>query len=478
MNRRARVKVATALVFAVLTCVSVTSCGPAENSINLVMSENPTTTVAIENLDLPYREFLPIAIEDISQFWNDRYQEAYGNTYSELTGGIHAALPQSTETIPSGCEYNGDYSFVEDNAFYCLEGDFIVYDDAKLFPEFANEFGPLVTAVILAHEWGHAIQSPTRNNVFGALRSTTLELQADCFAGAWVGHVQKDTINGLSFSDSDITGALLGMMQIGDSPGDSSYDANAHGSGFDRVSAFQDGYVGGLTPCVEYETSEPEPVQFGFSAEELSRPNPGDFPFDQEMFSSLGGDLTLFWTAMVDQDVSWTPPTLIVDTQGNASLMCTDSQSDEIVTGIYFCQKDSTVIVDEQTALDFYSNIPGDFAVGYLAALGFGEAVQRATNSEFSGSARLLLNSCYAGVWAGDILPLNTNPVVVPTEAEPRISLSPGDLDEAVRAAMILSHSQISITDIGSPFERVDAFRQGVLRGTDGCTAVVASFSN
>ena len=408
---------AATLMCTALMCVAATSCSSTANSIDLVVSENPTTTIAVENLDLPYREFLPIAIEDISQFWNDRYNEAYGNVYSDLAGGIHAALPKSTETMPTGCEYNGEYSFVEDNAFYCFEGDFIVYDDAKLFPEFADEFGPLVTAVILAHEWGHAIQSPTRNNVFGALRGTTLELQADCFAGAWVGHVQSDTINGLSFSDADITGALLGMIQIGDSPGDSSYDPNAHGSGFDRVSAFQDGYVSGLAPCVGYETNEPEPVQFGFSVEELSRPNPGDFPFDQEMFSSLGGDLNLFWTAMIDQDVVWTPPTLIVDSQGDPSLLCTDSQSDAIVTGVYFCQKDSTVIVDEATALDFYSNIPGDFAVGYLAALGFGEAVQRATDSQLSGSARLLLNSCYAGVWAGDILPLNTNPVVVPTEA-------------------------------------------------------------
>ena len=244
------------------------------------------------------------------------------------------------------------------------------------------------------------------------------------------------------------------------------------------MSAFQDGYVSGLAPCVGYETNEPEPVQFGFSVEELSRPNPGDFPFDQEMFSSLGGDLNLFWTAMIDQDVVWTPPTLIVDSQGDPSLLCTDSQSDAIVTGVYFCQKDSTVIVDEATALDFYSNIPGDFAVGYLAALGFGEAVQRATDSQLSGSARLLLNSCYAGVWAGDILPLNTDPVVVPTEAEPRISLSPGDLDEAVRAAMTLSDAHITSTDIGSPFERVDAFRQGVLRGTDGCATFVAALSN
>jgi predicted metalloprotease len=473
---RNRNKVAIFFVFVIF---SICACAAPKNSVSLISSANPTTTsIAIENLDLPYNEFLPLAIDDLEKFWENHYSDVYLNTYSDLVGGVHAADPNSTEAMPSGCDYTGDYTYVEDNAFYCDEGDFIVYDDAKLFPEFADQFGPLVTAVILAHEWGHAIQSPARNDVMYSLRSTTIELQADCFAGAWVGHVQIDTIDGLSFSEADITGALLGMMQIGDSPGDSSYDANAHGSGFDRVSAFQDGFVGGLTPCAEYETTEPEPVQFGFSPDELSRPSPGDFPFDQDMFTSLGHDLTLFWTATVAADVLWTPPTLIVDSSRDAAAMCTDGLADLVVEGVHYCNADSTVIIDETVARNLYTDTPGDFAVGYLAALGFAEAVQRATQSSLSGYSRLLLDSCYAGMWAGDIIPLNTNPVVVPTEAEPRIALSPGDLDEAVRAALTLSDVQTTGIDLGSPFARVDAFRQGVLHGADGCTAVTEQIQN
>ena len=113
-----------------------------------------------------------------------------------------------------------------------------------------------------------------------------------------------------------------------------------------------------------------------------------------------------------------------------------------------------------------------------MAALGFAEAAQRATQSELSGSARLLLSSCYAGLWAGDIIPLNPDTVVVQTEKEPRISLSPGDIDEAVRAALTLSDTQPTPIDLGSPFYRVDAFRQGVTRGTDGCVALIDSLNN
>ena len=163
------------------------------------------------------------AIADIESFWGDNYANVYDDTYSKLSGGVHPAYPDNTSTLPSGCAFAGDYQDVVDNAFYCDEGDFIVYDDAGLFPEFANEFGPVTVAVILAHEWGHAIQSSYRHGILYSYASTTIELQADCFAGAWVGHVRENGLNGYSISQSDITGALLGLVQIGDAPGDSAY---------------------------------------------------------------------------------------------------------------------------------------------------------------------------------------------------------------------------------------------------------------
>ena len=75
------IRVKTALQLSTFLCAGLffTSCSSSDNPIALISSENSTTTtVAIENLDLPYREFLLIAIEDISQFWNKQYSEAYG----------------------------------------------------------------------------------------------------------------------------------------------------------------------------------------------------------------------------------------------------------------------------------------------------------------------------------------------------------------------------------------------------------------
>ncbi|MEY3567234.1 MAG: hypothetical protein RLZ19_1248, partial [Actinomycetota bacterium] len=226
----------------------------------------------------PYDRFLIDAIDDIEKFWEENYEVAYGGRYVRLEGGVHPAYSDRESELPNGCQFVGDYEDVRDNAFYCDEGDFIVYDDESLFPGFAAEFGPATVAVIMAHEWGHAIQSTARRDTLYSYVNTTLELQADCFAGAWAGHVEQNGLNGYRFSQSDITGALLGLIQIGDAPGSTSYDPAAHGSAFDRVSAFQDGFTGGVVPCADYESNEPVPLQFGFTVEELSRPNPGDFP--------------------------------------------------------------------------------------------------------------------------------------------------------------------------------------------------------
>jgi hypothetical protein len=72
-------------------------------------------------------------------------------------------------------------------------------------------------------------------------------------------------------------------------------------------------------------------------------------------------------------------------------------------------------------------------------------------------------------MWAGDILPFNDEPVAPSTEDNPRIGLSPGDLDEAIRMAILLGDRSRDDDVMGSAFEKVDAFRQGVLFGSSGC---------
>jgi predicted metalloprotease len=137
--------------------------------------------------------------------------------------------------------------------------------------------------------------------------------------------------------------------------------------------------------------------------------------------------------------------------------------------GIRVCPDDRLVLVDVDVMRDVYVEMPGDFAVGYLLAVGFADLVQTSFDLAIEGEGRHLLNDCLAGAWSGDILPINSDPLVPPSETAPRVSLSPGDLDEAIRTMIAIGDSGADVNERGSPFEKVDAYRQGVFFGVDAC---------
>ena len=82
-----------------------------------------------------------------------------------------------------------------------------------LFPEQRDKYGDFAIPLVLAHEWGHAIQA--RSNF--TARTVTRELQADCFAGAWAKHAQDDRV--FDVTSADLDGALAGLLDVRDTPG-------------------------------------------------------------------------------------------------------------------------------------------------------------------------------------------------------------------------------------------------------------------
>ena len=99
-----------------------------------------------------------------------------------------------------------DYS-----AFYCAQGDFMVYDDGEqgALVQLADELGPSILAVVLAHEFGHAVQSRA-GELDRGLPTIVTEQQADCFAGAWVRRRRTGEAPGLAFTDADVRTGLIG----------------------------------------------------------------------------------------------------------------------------------------------------------------------------------------------------------------------------------------------------------------------------
>ena len=48
---------------------------------------------------------------------------------------------------------------VAGNAFYCSTEDVVAWDAQQLLPELQDKFGDFVIPVVMAHEWGHAVQA-------------------------------------------------------------------------------------------------------------------------------------------------------------------------------------------------------------------------------------------------------------------------------------------------------------------------------
>ena len=51
------------------------------------------------------------------------------------------------------------------------------------------------------------------------------------------------------------------------------------------------------------------------------------------------------------------------------------------------------------------------------------------------------------------------------------VTSSPGDLDEAIRMAILVGDAGVNVDLVGSPFEKIESFRTGVLGGLDSCVA-------
>jgi predicted metalloprotease len=160
-------------------------------------------------------------------------------------------IPSSGDLPPCAA----DASDIAGNAFYCSTKDDVAWDSEQLLPELRSKFGDFVIPIVLAHEWGHAVQA--RSNF--TARTVTKELQADCFAGGWAKHAQAKGV--FKANSAELDTALAGILELRDSPGTSKIDPSAHGSGFDRVGAFQDGYDNGPEACKAYRDDNPVVVE-------------------------------------------------------------------------------------------------------------------------------------------------------------------------------------------------------------------------
>jgi predicted metalloprotease len=177
-----------------------------------------------------------------------------------------------SQSVATGC---GNASSAT-GPFYCPPDQTIYIDTSfydQLEQQFGAESGPLAEMYVVAHEWGHHVQ-----NLAGVLESTRdgqtgptsnavrVELQADCFAGAWAGAASNtEDPEGVPFlqpiTREQYTEALSAAAAVGDdriqetTQGQVTPHQFTHGTSEQRVRWFEAGYEQGVGVCDTFSVS-------------------------------------------------------------------------------------------------------------------------------------------------------------------------------------------------------------------------------
>lgn len=154
--------------------------------------------------------------------------------------------------------------------FYCPPEE-TVYIDPTFFELMQQRFGAsaqsLAQLYVLAHEYGHHVQQITGimsrypdNGAGEDSNGVRTELQADCFAGAWIGDMTEQVdANGVPYLEAPTEQQLQDALDSARTVGDDAMQQQAggsvnpevwtHGSSEQRQRWFARGYQYGLASC-------------------------------------------------------------------------------------------------------------------------------------------------------------------------------------------------------------------------------------
>ena len=210
----------------------------------------------------PLADFVAVVLADTEDVWREQFQRM-GKTYRE------PRLVLFSGAVQSAC----GFAEAAMGPFYC-PGDQKVYIDLSFYRDLRERHqapGDFAQAYVIAHEIGHHVQNQLgisekvqqRSRQVGKTEANQLsvrqELQADCLAGVWAFHAQR---NRQILEEGDIEEALNAASAIGDDRlqkqgrGYVTPDSFTHGSSAQRVEWFRRGIKSGsLEQCNTFQTA-------------------------------------------------------------------------------------------------------------------------------------------------------------------------------------------------------------------------------
>jgi predicted metalloprotease len=397
-----------------------------------------------------------MAVEDIEDFWSQHYSDAFAGTFAAVSRLV-SVDPRTSMTV---C--NEDASAFDYNALYCAPDDLIAWDRVDLMPVAKEFFGDMTINGLLAHEYGHALQ--TRAGLVGEQKSSILvrEQQADCLGGVymrWVaeGHSPRFSLNTTRALDQVMAGAIAGRDPV--STYDTvSLDAPSHGTALDRVSAIQTGFDVGAQGCAAIDSAEIQQRRGNLPQSLFDPASPqSDIAINDQTLSTL---MELLGQVFSPSN----PPTLAREGGGCAVsrqqpvAYCPDTN--EIAVDMSTLQKVGTPADESDFVL-----LQGDNTALSMVTSRYALSLQHERGLPLNSAVAAMRTACLTGVAQRRM----ADPIRGPSGNQ--LVLGAGDLDEAVSGLLTngVVATDVSGTPVPSGFTRILAFRTGLLGDGEDC---------
>ncbi len=187
------------------------------------------------------------AVEVVGEFWKRHWEECHLSGWGPFPDRYVAPMVFQSDGFYTRADAPicGTTKLEPLNASYCLKGNYVAWDEDLM--KFGTQLGDAWVYVVVAHEWGHAVQ----RQLPGRFVSDRLELQADCLAGAALYGADLET--DFIWQDNDVDEAAVSLIRAADKTAWAKQPQGqpaAHGNSLERIYAFQDGRAGGVAACI------------------------------------------------------------------------------------------------------------------------------------------------------------------------------------------------------------------------------------
>ncbi|MGD1172071.1 peptidase [Mycobacterium seoulense] len=433
---------------------------PATNGPSGVRSNAPGPTGTVVNTDDGAIDKLSLlSVNDIEEYWKSVYGQSLKGDFVPV--GKMVSYNSKDPASPIVCR-NDTYKLV--NAFYTSRCNLIAWDRGVFMPVAQRYFGDMSVNGVLAHEFGHALQTMAK---LVTRRDPTIvrEQQADCFAGVYLFWVADGKSPRFTLSTADgLDHVLAGIITTRDPVMDSETENDdEHGSALDRIGAFQMGFIDGASACAAIDKREieqrrgdlPNALRVDSST---GNPETGEVPINQDTMTTLMELMGKVFSPKNPPAVSYQPAD------------CPDAKPSPPAS---YCPATNTIVIDlpklaimGKVADENEQTLPqGDDTALSVVMSRYALAVQHERGLAMQSPWTALRTACLTGVVHRKM----AEPIELSSQKE--LLLTAGDLDEAV-AGLLTNHlvaSDADGTSVPAGFTRIAAFRGGVAGNMDAC---------